>query len=101
MVGLPDKYVGHAGHVKGVSFSVCEYHVLVVLMYYLMGIQSLTHPSIQHPPSLSLSLSHTHTHTHTQIYIYAHVWHSHTVISNSVKLKSQSVTHFKINTASY
>jgi len=27
------------------------------------------------------------------------VWHSHTVISNSVKLKSQLVMHFKINTA--
>jgi hypothetical protein len=60
MGGQPDKYVGHAGHVNNVSFSVYEYLVLVVLMYYLMGIEYL-------------SLSHTHKYIYIYIYIYVHM----------------------------
>ena len=71
--------------------------VFVVLTVLFNG-YIITHPAtlpISLPPPPSLSLSHTHTHTH------AHLQHSHTVISNSVRLKCQLVTHFKINTAAY
>jgi len=67
MGGQPNKHVGHGGNVNDVSFSVYGYFVLLVLVYYLMGTESLTHPpshSLTHSLTQSLSLSLTHTHKH-------------------------------------
>jgi len=61
-----------------------------------------SHPhqdSIPDCPACSQSLYRLSYLAHIYIYIYAHMWHSHTVISNSAKLESQLITHFEINTA--